>query len=183
MRPIAMWVLAVMAAAAALEAQRVEAPAPVDAFELADLRGEWHEVAAFGSWTQRRCMRDIVFTYVVKTTRELTLRRRCGTALGAEEAVGVVRPSGSGGRLKVRFGSGLFSWLPTAWSDHWLLAADPEWRWCVIGDAQHQRLSVLSRTMAMDEAAMARAVAAARAQGFDVGRLVRIPQGPGSITR
>lgn len=179
---VAVLVLTFMTASAAA-AQHVDGPRPVESLVLAELRGDWHEVAAFGSWTQRRCMRDIVFTYTVKTSRELGIRRRCGTVSGEEVVSGIVRPSGPGGRLKVRFGRGLFSSLPAAWSDHWVIAMDPEGRWCVIADAQRERLSVLSRSMTLDEASMARAIAEARTQGFDVGRLARIPQGPGSISR
>ena len=91
---------------------------------------------------------------------------------------GRLRQAGrSGGRLKIRFAPGFFGWLPMSWSDHWVLAFDDEYRWYVVGDDHRDRLAILSRTVAPDEASMARAIAAARAQGYDVDRLVRIPQG------
>jgi lipocalin len=48
----------------------------------------------------------------------------------------------------------------------------------VLGERDHQRLAVFSRTVALDESALAQAMGLARRAGFDPGRLVRVPHDP-----
>lgn len=74
----------------------------------------------------------------------------------------------------------MFSWLPASWSDFWILEAGAEQNWLLVGDHRREHLLVLSRVVALDEAAMAQACAAARREGYDPDRLMRVTHPAGA---
>ena len=119
-------------------------------------------------------MTDTTLELAARSATEATLRSRCRTTSGVELRSGRVRADGDGGQWRVHFGPAMFAWLPGGWSDFWVLGHDQALSWFVVGERDHQRLSVVSRTVALDEAALAQALAVARRAGFDVGRLVRV---------
>ena len=152
--------------AAGLPALAQSAPiAPLPRFD-----GTWYEVASFGTG----CPTGAMFELAARSATEATLRSRCRTTSGVELRSGRLRAEGDQGRWRSRFGARAFGWLPGAWGDFWVLGQDPELGWFVVGAHSHQRLSIVSRTVALDEAALARALVLARRAGFDVGRLVRV---------
>ncbi len=159
---------------ARVHAQPATLPAAVDSIDLGTIAGEWYEVAAFGSWSHRRCVGDTHFEFMPKGDRPLAVRSRCRTATGADSFRGLIRAPQSApqGRLSVRYAPAFFSWLPAVWSDHWILAVAPNRSWLLVGDRHRERLAVLSRWVALDEASLAVAISHARTQGFDVDRLV-----------
>jgi apolipoprotein D and lipocalin family protein len=136
--------------------------------------GIWYEVASFGTGWQRDCSSGTMFELAARTATEATLRGRCRTTSGVAMRSGLLRAEGDQGRWRSHFAPRGFGWLPGGWGDFWVLGHDPELSWFVVGTHSHQRLSVVSRTVALDEAALARALALARRAGFDVGRLVRV---------
>jgi apolipoprotein D and lipocalin family protein len=146
--------------------------------ELSALSGTWYEVAAYGSWWQRRCVRDNTLVVVVTAPAEADLRSRCRTAASVELRNGRLRASGDDGRWKARFAPAFFAWLPAVWGDFWVVGYDPAVTWLVVGERDHQRLAVFSRTAAIDEAALAQAMAQARRAGFDPARLTRVRHDP-----
>lgn len=174
-----------LAGIAAAPAWRTAPPPPLpESFELSRLAGTWYEVASYGAWAHRRCTRDTVFDYVVRSTREIEARRRCGVAQQVEVRGGRIRIERTGDpRWRARWGSNAVAWWPESWADHWVVALDPGYQWYVVGDDDHARLSVLSRRIGLDDAALAQAIAAARAQGYDVDRLRRVPQNPAAFSR
>lgn len=175
--------LTVLGAIAGAQDRGLPPPLPAD-FALARLAGTWYEVASYGDWAHRGCVRDTEFQYVVRSDREIQVTRRCTGHGGLEmQRVRLRMGAGSDPRWKARIGSGVSALWPWSRSDHRVVAIDPDYRWYAAGDDHHGRLSVLSRTASLDEASMARAIAAARAQGYDVGRLVAVPQGPPDLSR
>lgn len=147
---------------------------PVPIAPLPRFAGTWYEVASFGTWGQRHCSTGTIFELAARSATEATLRSRCRTASGVETRSGRLRVDGDQGRWRTNFAPRVFGWLPGLWGDFWVLGHDPELSWFVVGEHGHQGLSVVSRTMALDEAALAHALALARRAGFDVGRLVRV---------
>lgn len=142
--------------------------------QLPRFDGTWYEVASFGTWGQRQCSTGTIIELAARSATEATLRSRCRTASGLELRNGRVRAEGDQGRWRARFAPRVFGWLPGTWGDFWVLGHDPELSWFVVGERGHQRLSIVSRTVALDEAALAHALVLARRAGFDVGRLVRV---------
>jgi apolipoprotein D and lipocalin family protein len=146
--------------------------------ELSALSGTWYEVAGYGSWWQRRCVRDNTLVIAVTAPAEADVRSRCRTAAAVELRNGRLRASGDDGRWKARFAPAFFGWLPAVWGDFWVLGHDAALMWFVVGERDHQRLAVFSRTATIDEAALARAMGLARRAGFDPDRLTRVRHDP-----
>jgi apolipoprotein D and lipocalin family protein len=144
-----------------------QAPIPT----LAAFAGTWYEIAGFGDEWRQRCRSDTSLTVAPSGPTRAALRIRCRTDSGIAERDGVVDARRPDGRWRRRFAPVLLAWLPVAWGDFWIVGHDPEMRWAEIGERSHTRLSVWSRTIALDEASLARAIARARREGFDVRRL------------
>lgn len=53
---------------------------------------------------------------------------------------------------------------------------DPEYRWTTIGYPDRSLIWIMSRTPEVSEAEYARALEVAKAQGYDVSKIVRVPQ-------
>lgn len=168
----------ILAAAQVVSAQPGTWPTAVDELSLPSLAGQWYEVAAFGSWSHRRCNANTRFEWTLRTPRTADVRSSCATGTGHEVRTGRLRASAGthNGRLAVRFAPAFLGWLPAAWSDHWVLAVGEGQRWLLIGDRRRSKLSVMSRFAALDEASYAQAISVARNQGFDVDRMVAVPQ-------
>ncbi len=154
-------------------------PTAVEDLALEALAGDWHEVAAFGSWSHRRCTAGTRFYWNVRDAQTVDVRSACRTATGQEVRNGRLRAPGGAqrGRLSARFAPVFFAWLPAVWSDHWVLAVGEDRTWLLIGDRRRARLSVLSRFAVLDEASFAQAIRQARVQGFDIDRLAPVPHG------
>ena len=172
MRAAALVVCGLIVASVPLRAQSGRWPIALEVLDLEPMAGDWFEVATSGSWSHRRCTADTRFHWTVTTARTIDVLSACTTPSGVELRHGLIRARGSHqGRLSVRFAPALFAWLPAIWTDYWVLAADQEHAWLLVGDRARTRLSVLSRWVSLDEASLARAVRVARVQGFNVDRL------------
>lgn len=155
-------------------------PAVVAPFDPASLAGEWVEQASTGSWALRRCAGDIRHAVRVRG-RALQLTTRCTATGGTVTRHARVSGSRTGdGRLRIRYAPRFLTWAPGARRDFLVLGVSPAGDWIVVGDRARRWLVVWSRSLALDESAFAAALAAARRQGFDIGRLARIPQPSGA---
>lgn len=156
-------------------------PAVVAALDTSSLAGDWYEIATTGTWWHRHCVADTRYGFDLPDRGGLRATSICSTREGVARHRGRLRAGrGGDGRLAIRFTPPIFNWLPATWSDFWILESGPGQRWLLVGDNRRERLLVLSRTVALDESAMAQAIAAARRQGYDPDRLVRVPQPAGA---
>ncbi len=161
-------------------------PEVVPHLEMARLAGEWFEISTTGTWWHRRCLSDTRYRFEALAGTTLRVSSTCTTHRAAVEQRGRLRAAdGGGGRLSISFAPRIFAWLPVTWSDFWVLAAADDLGWLLVGDNRRERLSILSRTLALDEAAIAQALAAARQQGYGIERLARVPHpaGPTGLRR
>lgn len=175
--------LAAMAVTAMpLRAQAPTPPVAVPRLEMARLAGEWFEVAGTGAWSRRRCVADTRFLFSVRPDpRALDVATACTTAHGVERRRGRLRGnSADTGALRLRLVPRLFAPLPAVWDDFWVLAVGENAAWLLVGDRRRQSLAVLSRTVALDEAALAQALATSRSLAYDVGRLGRVAHPSGA---
>ena len=146
--------------------------ASVPSVDLARYSGKWFEIASFPMFFQRKCIADTTAEYTPAADGAISVRNRCRTDSGVDEAVGkatVVEGKGNG-QLKVSF-----FWPFKA--DYWVLGLDPEYRWAVVGNPNRKYLWVLSRTPQIPPALLATALASASAQGFDLTQLHYTAQG------
>lgn len=170
-------------------AQRAEdtPPVPLVGFDVRTLAGEWFEVANWGSaWAHRRCTANTRFTFTILGTRRVGALRACTTATGVELRRGrLAAPVDGTGALRGRFVPTLLAWVPSASVEYWVIASGPGQEWLLVGDRTRDRLAVWSRKIAIDESALAAAIAAGRAQGFDATRLNAVgqPAGPDALVR
>lgn len=158
------------------------AAGPVESVASVDLDryvGEWFEIARFPNRFQDDCAGDVTATYATRPDGRLDVVNRChGTDGNAIEARGVARVvDGTGAsQLKVRFAPGWLSFLPFVWGDYWILGLDSGYQWAVVGSPNRDYLWILARAPRMDPQVLSRAIDVARANGFDVTRLVMTPQ-------
>ena len=178
MRVTAACLLFALACPVLVRAQPAALPTALGTLQLESLAGEWHEIAAYGWWWQRRCVADTRYTWAVRGPRALDVRSSCKATTGVEMRSGRIRVSKSSpGQLSARFAPAALSWLPGAWSDYWVIGRGEDPGWLLVGDRRRQRLAVLSRWVMLDEAALATAIAVARREGFETDRLLTVPQG------
>jgi apolipoprotein D and lipocalin family protein len=147
----------------------------VDRVDLDRYLGEWHEIARFPNRFQDQCVGDVVATYSRRSDGRIDVVNRCRLADGTvNEAAGVARvvDAATNGKLKVRFAPAWLSWLPKVWGDYWIIGLAGDYSWATIGSPDRKYLWILSRTRTLDAARLEAAREAARANGFDLGRLV-----------
>jgi lipocalin len=76
-------------------------------------------------------------------------------------------------KLKVRFAPAVLSFLPFVWGDYWILGLASDYSWATVGSPDRTYLWILARTPTPDAGRFASALAAVRANGFDVERLTK----------
>jgi apolipoprotein D and lipocalin family protein len=153
-------------------------PAPVRTVPTVDLDryvGEWFEIARFPNRFQRTCASDVRADYARRTDGRLDVVNRCLTEDGGvTEARGIARvvDLDTSAKLKVRFAPAILSFLPFVWGDYWILGLADDYAWAVVGSPDRRYLWILARTPVLDAERFASALAAVRANGFDVERLM-----------
>ena len=155
-----------------------QAPATVRTVPAVDLdryAGDWFEVARYPNWFQRKCAGGARASYARRTDGRIDVVNRCtGVDGSAIEARGVARvaDAGTNAKLKVRFAPAALSFLPFVWGDYWIIGLADDYSWAVVGTPDRKYLWILARTPRLDAAAFERALAAARASGFDTDGLI-----------
>ena len=148
----------------------------VASVDLERYAGEWHETARLPNRFQEKCAGDVRATYTRRADGRIDVLNRCRARDGSTtEALGIARvvDTATNAKLKVRFAPAWLSFLPMVWGDYWVIGLAPDYSWAVVGSPDRKYLWILSRTPAMAPAQMDAAIAAARAQGFDTGALLR----------
>jgi apolipoprotein D and lipocalin family protein len=147
---------------------------PVQAVAAVDLQryaGTWYEIARYPMPFQRQCIGDTTAHYRLREDGAIAVVNRCRTESGFDQAEGraTVVEGSHNARLKVSF-----FWPFRA--DYWVIGLDTDYRWAVVGDPQRKYLWILSRTPQLPPAQLDAALAAARAQGYELTPLSYTPQ-------
>ena len=141
--------------------------------------GEWHEIARFPNRFQNKCAGEVRARYARRSDGRIDVTNECRTKDGSvTTAAGVARivDERTRAKLKVRFAPAALSFLPFVWGDYWIIGLADDYSWALVGSPDRSYLWILSRTPSLDEAALARALDRARANGFDTDRLTRTRQ-------
>lgn len=155
----------------------------VDRVDLDRYLGEWHEVARFPNRFQKHCVADVMASYARRGDGRIDVVNRCRREDGSlDEARGVARvvDASTNAKLEVRFAPAWLSWLPAVWGDYWIIGLADDYSWATVGSPDRDYLWILARTETLDDATYEAAVAAARANGFAVERLLNTPASSGS---
>jgi apolipoprotein D and lipocalin family protein len=165
----ALLAMTLASAAAAADSTTTEAPAvtTVSHVDLSRYVGLWHEVAKIPNKFQKKCDHGTTAEYTLRDDGRITVVNRCVKKDGSiEEAEGVakVEDTATNARLKVSFVSFL-GWRPF-WGDYWIIGLDENYGWAVIGTPDRKYGWILSRTPALDDAAMERAFEILERNGY-----------------
>lgn len=153
----------------------------VPSVDLPRYAGLWYEVARLPNRFEEKCAGDVTAEYTLKGEGRLKVVNRCRKRDGQmSEAVGDAKLAdrkGPNSKLKVRFAPSFLSFLPMVWGDYQIIELAPDYSYAVVGAPDRKYLWVLSRNPRMDEATYLRLLEEARAQGFDVSRMIRTQHG------
>ena len=148
---------------------------PLTTVASVDLRrysGEWHEIARYPNWFQRKCTGAVSARYTSLPDSSIevlnTCRKADGTTVSAKGVAKVVPDSGNA-KLKVKF-AGPFT------GDYWIIALDPNYRWSLVGHPSRKYLWILSRDPEIPDALYNRIVAFATSQGYEADKIIRTPK-------
>ena len=171
---LAACLLALLPMAMLQSTQAVPSIRTVSRVDLDRYAGEWFEVARFPNRFQRQCLGGVRATYARRADGRIDVLNQCRTAGGDDAARGVARivDASTNAKLKVRFAPAALSFLPMVWGDYWIIGLADDYSWAVVGSPDRKYLWILARTSTIDAATYARAKEIARANGFDVDRLV-----------
>ena len=137
--------------------------------------GLWYEIARFPVFFQEGCTATTA-EYGPVDARTISVLNTCrqGAPDGpADRIAGQARVVGPG-QLEVRFDG-----VPFGAGDYWVLWVDADYRTAAVGTPSGRAGWILARTPAIAPAARAAAEAALTANGYDVSRLIEVPQPPG----
>ncbi len=141
----------------------------VPSIDLNRYQGKWYEIAHLPVWFQRDCAADTTATYTRKPDSKIGVLNTCRKADGSiKTASGTAHVAGDNGpntKLKVTF-----FW--PFYGDYWIIDLDPQYQWAVVGEPRRQCLWILSRTPHMPPALYNQILDRARAQGYDLSRLI-----------
>lgn len=142
--------------------------------------GVWYEIAKFPNDFQKKCVGDTTATYTLREDGRVQVVNRCRTVDGKTDAAeGVARQLGiaTSPKLKVRFAPAFLSFVPMVWGDYWVIDLDDKYQLSAVSEPKREFLWILSRTPQVAPADYDALLARLTAQGFDITRLVRTPQG------
>ncbi|AUT45769.1 lipocalin family protein [Achromobacter sp. AONIH1] len=166
---------ALLALAASMASVAHAAPPPMQTVESVDLKryaGMWYEIANFPMVFQRDCVGDTTAEYTLHPDGSVGVNNRCrnkdGEVDSASGTATVVEGSNNA-KLEVTF-------LPPFKGDYWIIGLDPEYRWAVVGTPDRKYLWILSRSPQLPQEDLDRALAAAKAQGYQLDELRYTPQ-------
>jgi apolipoprotein D and lipocalin family protein len=166
--------LAAIALFLAAFSARTAAPLPVvPQVDLDRYAGQWHEIARYPNFFERKCAKDVTATYTRNADGTITVVNACrqedGTSIRAEGLARVVAPA----KLEVRFAPAWLGFLPFVWGDYWIIDLAPDYDYAVVGAPSREYLWILARRPQMDDATYARITGSLPALGYDAARLVR----------
>ena len=179
------WATAALVLAAALTLQTTAAagqkavpPRTVPFVDLDRYAGDWFEIARLPNRFQRQCVGDVRANYARRADGRLDVVNQCRTDTGRIQARGIARvvDDRTFARLKVRFAPAWLTFLPLVWGDYWIIGLAEDYSWAVVGSPDREYLWILARTPRLDEERAAASRGVARANGFEVERLIQDTQ-------
>jgi len=166
-------VLSVISWIQAAGADRLPPLQTVPQVELDRYLGTWYEIARFPQWFQKNCVASKA-TYALREDGKMTVLNECRdktldgklrTAKGTAWAV----DKNTNAKLKVRF------FWPFS-GDYWVIDLGPDYEYAVVGHPKRTYLWILSRTPRMDPGTYDAILERLKAQGYDLGPLIKTPQ-------
>ncbi len=181
--PVLLLLVALVAGAGSRAAAGAARPTvhAVPSVDLQRYSGRWYEIARLPNRFQKQCASDVTATYLLRGEGRVAVVNECrgsdGRTTRAEGVARLAAPGGPASRLKVRFAPAFLSFLSAVWGDYWVLELAPDYSYALVGSPDAAYLWILARAPTLPDETYQALVETARAQGFDVSRVVRTHQG------
>ncbi|KAF0815261.1 Outer membrane lipoprotein Blc [Andreprevotia sp. IGB-42] len=142
----------------------------VPAVELPRYLGQWHEIVRLPMFWERNCLDQVTANYNLRPDGKVEVINRCRTEKGMDESRGVAKviPGSQNAKLDVTF------FWPFS-GDYWVLGLADDYRWALVGAPSRDYLWVLARKPDLSDADLQQALSIARAQGFNLDKLIYAP--------
>ena len=172
MRRTATFLLALAASMAGIAHAAPPAMQTVESVDLKRYAGMWYEIANFPMFFQRNCVGDTTAEYTAHPDGTVGVNNRCRTKDGdidSASGTATVVEGSNNAKLEVTF-------FKPFKGDYWVIGLDPEYRWAVVGTPDRKYLWILSRSPQLPKEELDKALAAAKAQGYELDELRYTPQ-------
>lgn len=146
--------------------------ATVPHVDLKRYSGDWHEVARYPNWFQRKCTGAVTASYSPLPDGAIRVVNSCRRANGSQDSIqgrATVVPGSGNAKLKVSF-FGPFT------GDYWIIGLDKDYQWALVGHPSRKYLWILARQPGMSDKLYNRLVALAVKQGYQAANIMRTPQ-------
>ncbi len=152
---------------------QAQAVGTVPQLDLRRVVGSWYEIAKLPNKREKKCVSNGMMLYAMgDKARTFQIVDACSLKDGntdAQNATGKLLDKNDDGRFKVTY-----IWpFSTKYS---VIALGPDYEWALVGAPNHKSLWVLSRTSTMPPETLAEIEGKAAAQGFDLSKMVMVPQ-------
>lgn len=146
----------------------------VPSVDLNRYLGRWYEICRLPLKWEDETATDITATYSFNDAGNVQVDNRCFDAKGEpSRSLGEATPvDKTNSRLKVTFLPKYIRWIPFTTGDYWVLKLDPNYRAALVGTPDRKNLWILGREPKLPAAMLQEYLDEARAQGFDLGKLI-----------
>lgn len=146
----------------------------VPRLELNRYLGRWYEICRLPLKWEDETATDITANYSLNDVGKVRVDNRCFDAKGTPtQSIGEATPiDQTNTRLKVTFLPEVIRWLPFTTGDYWVLKLDPGYRVALVGTPDRKHLWLLSRVPDLDGETLQEYLVEARAQGFELTKLI-----------
>lgn len=146
--------------------------------DLTKYAGKWYEIARLPNWFERNCSSEVTAEYVLTTDKQITVTNSCKKKDGKiEVARGLANVANdSEVTLRVTFAPKALRFIPFVWANYSVISVDENYKHALVGEPSRKYLWILSRDKNMDSTTYDALVEKAKAEGFDVSKLMKSEQ-------
>ena len=147
----------------------------VNQLDLERYLGLWYEIARLPLKWEDRDATNITAHYSLKDNGKVRVDNRSFDHEGKpDQAIAEATPvEGEPGQLTVNFLPKFIRWIPFTSGDYWVLKIDSAYSVALVGTPDHENLWVLAREPHIADDVLEEYLSEARAQGFDLTKLIR----------
>lgn len=146
--------------------------------DLKKYAGKWYEIARLPNWFERNCSSDVTAEYVLTTDKQITVTNSCKKKDGKiEVARGLANVANDPEvTLRVTFAPKALRFMPFVWANYSVISVDESYKHALVGEPSRKYLWILSRDKNMDSTTYDALVDKAKAEGFDISKLMKSEQ-------